>query len=295
MLDQIMGPIKALSEASVVASGDLSHNIVVEPKGDMNQLVNSFRLMVEKLQEGKKLEDEVRNTNESTKKAKIEFAEKLMGKAQLFASNAEELSASSEDVTASSQEMASVIMLITNGAQTLVLNIEELEKQNEIASKVTEAGAKSARSVEGKMCDIAGMIGESACTIRELGESSKEIVKIIDVIRSISEQTNMLALNAAVDAARAGDTGRGFAVVAEEVGKLAGKSAESTEKIEEVINTMKERIDAAVKDMDENVQILQESGKAVADSVESFEEIPVVIEQMNKAIDFMSRAAQDNA
>ncbi|MDY6932330.1 MAG: methyl-accepting chemotaxis protein, partial [Halobacteriota archaeon] len=106
MLDQIMDPIKALSEASnVVASGDLTHNIVFESKGDMNQLVNSFRLMVEKLREGKKLEDEVRNTDENTKKAKIEFAEKLMGKAQLFASNAEELSASSEDVTASSQEM----------------------------------------------------------------------------------------------------------------------------------------------------------------------------------------------
>lgn len=224
-----------------------------------------------------------------------DLARKLLEKANQFASNAEELSSSSEEVTAASEEMASVIQCITNGTQTVSGNLMELQKQNENTNKVSAEGAESARSVVKKMDEITYAIDQSAKAIKELGVASQDIVKIVDVIRGISEQTNMLALNAAVEAARAGDAGRGFAVVAEEVGKLAGKSSESTEKIEEVINKMKNRIDAAVKDMDSNTRMIKDSGSAIQEAVRSFEEIPKLIEQMDCAISTMSTAAQDNA
>ena len=228
-----------------------------------------------------------------TKDKELERA--LTEKSQQFAADAEELSSSSEEVTASSHQMASVIHSITKGAQIVAENVRELKRQNEETSKVAIEGAQSARYVGEEMDEITDAISQSAVAIKELGGSSREIVKIVDVIRSISEQTNMLALNAAVEAARAGDAGKGFAVVAEEVGKLAGKSAESTEKIEEVINNMKDRIDAAVKDMDENTKMIKESGQAVQDAVRSFEEIPILVDQMDNAIEAMSLAAQDNA
>ena len=296
MLEDIVGPIKSLSELAVaISSGDLSVDTEMEAKGDINELVVSFKKMVDGLLKAEKLEREAYEKDEKIRLERLEFSKDLTTKAQLFASNAEEMSASSEEVTASAQEMATVIQQITNGSQVVAIKVDELLKQNEEANRITVDGAESARSVGGKMTEITETINQSAKAIEELGTASREIVKIIDVIRSISEQTNMLALNAAVEAARAGDAGRGFAVVAEEVGKLAGKSAESTEKIEEVINNMRNKISTAVKGMDNNSKMVDESGKVIQDAVKSFEEIPILIEQMNTAIEAMAGAAQDNA
>ena len=296
MLDDMIGPVTALSELAVtIASGDLTVDTEMESKGDVSKLVNSFKKMVEGLQKAEKLEKDGKAKDEAIVAEKRVFANELAKKAQLFASNAEEMSASSEEVTASAQEMATVIQQITNGSQVVATKVDELLKQNEEANRITVDGAESARSVGEKMTEITETISQSAEAIEELGTASREIVKIIDVIRSISEQTNMLALNAAVEAARAGDAGRGFAVVAEEVGKLAGKSAESTEKIEEVINNMRNKIGTAVKGMDNNSRMVDESGKVIQEAVKSFEEIPILIEQMNTAIEAMAGAAQDNA
>ena len=298
MLDQIMDPVRELSKvAKTISSGDLSVDleVEVESRGDVTELVNSFRSMVDGLRKIEILEKESREKEEATRAMTIELVKALVESASIFASNAEELSASSEEVTASTEEMASVIQQITHGAQIVATKIEELQKQNKETNRITAEGAQSSRSVVNKMVEIVDRISRDAEAVKGLEDASHEIVKIVDVIRAISEQTNMLALNAAVEAARAGDAGRGFAVVAEEVGKLAGKSAASTEKIEEVINNMKDRIDTTIKGMSVNRTMIEESGQSIQDAVQSFEEIPILIEQMDTAIESMSSAAQDNA
>jgi len=298
MLDNTMEPVQALSKVSkTIASGDLSIDIEIETelKGDITDLVNSFGSMVDELRKVKGLKEKLKAKDEEMEERDTKLIKNLVATADLFVANAEELSASSEEITASSEEMASVIQQITHGTQFVAAKVDELQKQNKETNRITAGGAQSARSVGNKMAGVIGKIAQNTEAIKGLEDASREIVKIVDVIRGISEQTNMLALNAAVEAARAGDAGRGFAVVAEEVRKLAGKSSESTVKIEEVINNMKDKIDSSISGMEENAKMIEESGQAVQNAVRSFEEIPILIEQMDTAIDSMSGAAQDNA
>ena len=110
--------------------------------------------------------------------------------------------------------------------------------------------------------------------ISALGEKSKEIGNIVDTINQISEQTNLLALNAAIEAARAGEAGRGFAVVADEVRKLAEESGNATQQISNLIKSIRDEIDGAVKSMSENTAQVEEGSKGVSEAVKAFEILP---------------------
>ena len=123
------------------------------------------------------------------------------------------------------------------------------------------------------MGEIAESVEKSAQIVQELGENSKEIGSIVEVISAIAEQTNLLALNAAIEAARAGEAGRGFAVVADEVRKLAEGSQESVEKIGNIIDKIQETTEKAVETMKIGHQRVQEGRKNVEDTGHSFHEI----------------------
>ena len=123
------------------------------------------------------------------------------------------------------------------------------------------------------MAEISEAVEKSAKIVQELGDNSKEIGSIVEVISSIAEQTNLLALNAAIEAARAGEAGRGFAVVADEVRKLAEGSKESVEKIGSIIEKIQVTTDKAVETMQIGHQRVQEGRKNVEATGHSFNEI----------------------
>lgn len=123
---------------------------------------------------------------------------------------------------------------------------------------LTSQGAKSMRSAASALQQIAGSLSTTGMVINGLGERSQQIGGIVGVISSIAEQTNLLALNAAIEAARAGEQGRGFAVVADEVRSLAARTSQATREITEVIQSVQEETSRAMASIDEGNRLMKD-------------------------------------
>jgi len=141
-----------------------------------------------------------------------------------------------------------------------------------------------------EMKKVSESISESSSVLSNLGEQSEKITSIVDVIRGIADQTNLLALNAAIEAARAGDQGRGFAVVADEVRKLAGRTAESTREISEMLDKIRNGTDSSIHSMELSRDQAQKGLELAGDARE------VIVEIRNRtreAVDAVSVFAQN--
>jgi len=275
MLDNIAKPVKQLSNvAEKIAQGDLRQEVNINAKGDINTLIGSFSEMTNKL---KRLIGDIRRSAQDT------------------ASSAEELSSSAEEVNASVEEITSTIQQIADGSsrtseQTNMV-IDETKRAGEAATK----GQQSAVEVSNKMREIQSTTQEGSDKIGALGEKSKEIGNIVDTINQISEQTNLLALNAAIEAARAGEAGRGFAVVADEVRKLAEESGQATQQISELITGIQGEIESAVSSMNQNTKQVEQGSEGVAEAVNIFKELPNIVKAVNAAASEVASVAQENA
>lgn len=272
--------------ANRLAEGDLSTSVSSEGKDEIGRLLAAMGGMIG---EWKKVVSEVQMSADNLASASAQI--NMTADQMLNGANAQSQMAS-QVATASHQMSASIVDIARNA--------------NHISSSVTETSmvARDGKSVVDKaICEvreIAATVTESSHFMQTLGDQSRHIGDIIRVINDIADQTNLLALNAAIEAARAGEQGRGFAVVADEVRKLAERTSTATAEIGAMIRSIQEGVQMAVNSMQKatisvegGVTLSQEAGNALDQIVARIENLDSLGQQIASATTEMAAASED--
>jgi twitching motility protein PilJ len=187
---------------------------------------------------------------------------------------------------------------VTDMAQSMNKVSENADDSAKVAETSLSAAAKGAQAVQNAirgMNDIRDQIQETSKRIKRLGESSQEIGEIVQLISDITEQTNVLALNAAIQAASAGEAGRGFTVVAEEVQRLAERSAEATKHIGAIVKSIQRDTQDAVEAMERSTRGVVEGTKTADEADQALREIEKISNRLAELIGAISNATRQQA
>ncbi|MCH7323174.1 methyl-accepting chemotaxis protein [Solibacillus sp. MA9] len=276
----IIRPIDNLKESAVtISKGDLTEKVTITSNDEIGQLGQAFNDMQESLR---------------TLIKKVEVnAEEVASSAEELTANADQTSSATEQVAIAIQEVASSADTQTISASKNADSLNELSKAilhiAEISSTVSDLsqdatmqadeGGKAVQDTKEQMNSIHQSVSESNTKIQTLHERSQQITSILDVITDIADQTNLLALNAAIEAARAGEHGKGFAVVADEVRKLAEQSQQSAKQIFELVHSIQSDTEQSVRIMAQVTEDVQ-SGLHVSD--EAIAKFQVILTSMRK-------------
>jgi methyl-accepting chemotaxis protein len=208
------------------------------------------------------------------------------------------MSNGAQQQSAHTNEMASAIEEMTT---TIVENTRNIGKAADTAKKSSEMAGKGGEAVHQsliRMNKIAEVVNKSADTVFSLGQNSDKIGEIVQVIDDIADQTNLLALNAAIEAARAGEQGRGFAVVADEVRKLAERTSKATKEISSMIRDIQNDTGKAVSSMKEGTKevevgktLFSEAGSILTEIVNGGNKVSEIINQVAAASEEQSNTA----
>ena len=233
----------------------------------------------------------------------------LRGIIQSIASTAEHVASASEEISASATQQAQsaetqkdqtfqVATAMQQMSSTVTSVSDSCNKAADAARQAAETARLGGSIVDGtlaKMRVIAESVGATAKKMEELGKSSDQIGRIIGVIDDIADQTNLLALNAAIEAARAGEQGRGFAVVADEVRKLAERTTTATKEIAEMIKNVQDETKVAVTAMESGTKQVEEGVTSTAKAGDSLRAIIQMSEQVGGMITEIATAATEQS
>ncbi len=229
--------------------------------------------------------------------------------AQTVAAAAEELSVNGMQVSQASREQANQSTQVASSVEEMSATANEMARNAQVMAQTSQELSQTAlkggevvtNSMRG-MEAVAGTMQVSAERIHALGQRSQEIGEIIRVIEDIAEQTNLLALNAAIEAARAGEQGRGFAVVADEVRKLAERTGKATKEIAGVIETVQAGTKEAVASMEagttevqSGMNLVNEAGARLNEIVEGVQKVTQMVQQLAGSIDEQTQATEQIA
>lgn len=233
--------------------------------------------------------------------------------AQSVSSSAQQIAASGTELNSSVQQIASTVDQISRGSESQAQGlakskqvVDELSStMNELAANAVESfeatkrvgglsekGSESAKEAGERMSNIIKVTNNSAQKVRDLAQKTNEITTVLDVIRQIADQTNLLALNAAIEAARAGEAGRGFAVVADEVRRLAESSAKSSEDIDIKLKQIQEDAQSVVGDIETSANEVNQGKLVIDSSLKSLDEIASQIRNVSDNVKKLSDSAQ---
>mgnify|MGYP002631982180 FL=1 len=268
---KLMNEMGELADGNLTVQATVSENMTGAIADSLNYMISELRKLVTDI------------TNVSDKVARATGTAEVVAREQIVASQKQ-----SNEIRGAGQS----VELITKSIQEVDASATQSLQVAKRTLAATEEGARAVQNTVAGMDEIRGQIQETSKRIKRLGESSQEIGEIVDLIADITEQTNVLALNAAIQAASAGDAGRGFSVVAAEVQRLAERSAEATKQISALVKAIQSDTQGAIAAMEISTNGVVNGARLASTAGQSLREIDQVSRELASLIGSISVSTQ---
>ena len=278
-------PIKEISDRIkniAAGDGDLTIRIKIERDDELGELAGHVNRFMDQLQH--LIQDVRANTNE-------------------VSSAAEDLLVISSKGQRAADEQCHAITMVVTAVNELTMAIQEVARNTgntaqstKDANRITEQGQDRIRLAVSHVQGLSTHVTQTAQAMVKLEDEAKNVTSVIDVIRGVAEQTNLLALNAAIEAARAGEQGRGFAVVADEVRTLASRTQQSTADIQGMLSKLQQGVQHAVAGMNESATMTNEAVHSASDAGQSLSGIGAAVQEItNMAIQIATAVEEQSS
>ena len=271
IMDVIQNLVNATNQ---IAQGDLTVKVTSNANDESKQIVDSLNHMTEHL-------NKVMVQLSSNSSMLAAASEELSATTSQARTNTNEQQSQTEQIATAMNEMSSTIKEIASHAELLAAEVRNADSD-------TQAGKQVISETISSINKLAEGVGNAAAVVHQLTQSSEEIGSVLTVIKSVAEQTNLLALNAAIEAARAGEQGRGFAVVADEVRTLASRTQDSAEQIQKMIDNLQQHTKEAADVMateQENAQNMSQYTESATQSIDN------IVNSMTRISDMSTHVA----
>ena len=272
----------------IAGEGDLTQRIEFERADEMGTLANWFNSFLDNMTN---MVTEIRGTSQAVASASTQIA-----------ASADEMASGLQEQETQTQQVAAAVEELSQSVTEVAAKSSDATTASEQSQHLAEEGGMVVRSTVQEMEGIATEVNASAQTINALGVQSEKIGEIIAVINDIADQTNLLALNAAIEAARAGEHGRGFAVVADEVRKLAERTTQATEEVSSSIRGIQgetisavTQIEAGSERVGKGVDLANQAGSSLETIVTGCQSVQGMVQDIAAAANEQASASDEIA